>query len=301
MVAKIADAVIDDAEQLLRSGMLLKEAAAEVGVSRDALARHLRARGVDTTASKHRPASNRIDLPVEEVVAAYESGESENAVAKRFGVARAVIRRHLNQAGVHVRTQSEAETLKWSQMAPEQREQQYEAAHFAATGRRPSADELQARAVVRQKNPSECFIGVGESDFGQFLQSRHIRFEYQAPIEGYNIDFLIGRVAVEITSARCRYAPNNAREIKRAKHLLDSAGIRTLAVVFDNVKTLLHFGDDVLAEADRLDRAKSFGREYWVIRCRRQDYAIVKNERMQFARVPAPVQFLKRRKRIKLR
>lgn len=47
------------------------------------------------------------------IIRDYVDGQSENALAKRFGVSRRVIGRHLLAAGIRRRGRSEAEKLKW--------------------------------------------------------------------------------------------------------------------------------------------------------------------------------------------
>lgn len=53
---------------------------------------------------------------IDAIVEAYTGGESENSLAKRYGVSRQVIRHRLLSRGVTRRTQSEAETLKWKKI-----------------------------------------------------------------------------------------------------------------------------------------------------------------------------------------
>lgn len=60
------------------------------------------------------PRKPRIDLDEKAIDDLYQSGESELALARRFGVSRAVIARCLRNRGVKRRSRSEAETIKWA-------------------------------------------------------------------------------------------------------------------------------------------------------------------------------------------
>jgi len=72
-----------------------------------------------------------IELPNEEIAKLYLSGVSENALSKTYNVNRGAIRNRLILQGVQIRNQSEAETLKWSQMDDVQRKNQVKKAHQA--------------------------------------------------------------------------------------------------------------------------------------------------------------------------
>lgn len=301
MAKVIKESDIDNAIDLLSKGITLAAAGIVVGINPDTLSRKIRARGIAITDIRPRPAgAQRLKLSHDEVRAMYESGISENATAKHFGVARAIIRRHLVEAGAHIRGQSEAETLKWAQMSDYERANQVRAAHTSTVGISPRYESLAKAAITREESPAERHIGPGEPEFASLLAGAGIPFRYQAAIDTYNIDFLVGTVAVELTTNACRYTESNADQKKRAENLL-KRDIKTLAVVFDCLSTLINLADDIIAHAKEIDRLEAFGGEYWVIRCRSQDYTIVQNDLGQFSRIPAPIYFLQERKTIKLR
>lgn len=289
MPRKISNETLDHASLLFSQGNTLIEIGKIVGHSPDNISKLLRAIGIDTSVNKSHAAPNRINLDVQSIITMYQNGMSENAIAKHFGVMRGVIRKRFNEAGFITRTQSEAEKLKWSKMTNEQRDNQVKAAHIKATGKICTYDDLRARAVTREKATNYANIGIGEFEFKELLNSRGIDFRYQAAIDTYNIDFLIGSVAVELTANKSR-CYGYGLHTERSKNLL-KRDIKTLYVVIDCVETLVNFTDAIIADVKILDSLQSTSPKYWMIRCRRQDYAIVKNERSQFTRVDAPVQF----------
>lgn len=297
MSRKLSAELLDNAERLFTEGASLTSIGQMLGANPDAISRNLRQRGVDTSARRRRPAPNRIDLGADRVAAMYQDGMSENAIAKHFDVARSCIRRHLHEAGVEVRGQSESETLKWSQMTDEQRRNQVAHAHDASRGKPKTHAERVMRAKTCQEATSECHIGIGEPEFKQFLTNIRRPFVYQKAADVYNIDFAIGSVAVELTSVTSRYAAGNAVANKRMKKLAD-LGYKVLAVVMDDPATLIACADDILAFVDELDGLEPVLGQYWVIRCRRQDCTIVTNELGQYTRVDVPEHFVNERRTV---
>lgn len=297
MPRKIDSSLIDHAAQLIKSGFTLNGAAGEVGVHAATLSRKLKESGFKVHRGRGGP--KKLDLPIEDIKAMYQNGHSENAVSKHFGSDRGTIRKRLLEAGVRPRTQSEAEKLKWAKMDEQSRINQVKNAHEAVRGMTRRDADVIARAKTREQLKYSHLIGRGEFEFCELLSDRGISFTHQKAVEGYNIDIAIGNVAVELASCRGRYSPFNAKEINRAEKLLER-GYHVVGVEFDSVDTLIKCADDVLAYVDLASDLKPTDREYWVVRCRAQDYAIITNDLGQFASVPAPVQFIAKRSVIDL-
>lgn len=139
----------------------------------------------------------RIKLPIEEIIELYVGGKSENAIANKYGVSRNVIRLRLEEKGVHIRSQSEAEALKWSQMDVKQRENQVRAAHEAAAGRTATREERVKRAIARMETPH---FSSFEKRFLRVFQNKGIRVIPEYAFDIYNIDFALPEIklAVEI-------------------------------------------------------------------------------------------------------
>ena len=90
-------------------------------------------------------------------------------IAKHFNVSRGTIRKHLIQAEISLRNQSEAEKLKWAKMSDEQRANQVKSAHLSNIGRIHSKITRVAAAINREKHFNEYHVGIGETEFRQFL------------------------------------------------------------------------------------------------------------------------------------
>ena len=161
--------------------------------------------------------SFRYNLPVGDIVGMYVSGQSENAVAKHFGMGRGVIRRRLREAGIHVRTQSEAETLKWSMMTTAQRMAQVSAANHAARGSRRDISVQAKIAQTRQRR--QTHVGPDERIVRRFLETAGIECIPQQAVGPYNCDLGCFPVAVEVFSSHWLWG--NSYE-KRFRYLLNA-------------------------------------------------------------------------------
>ncbi|MDR9460049.1 MAG: hypothetical protein RI591_07925, partial [Dehalococcoidia bacterium] len=121
MPRKIDSRLIDNAASLVLNGMTFQDAGKQVGVHPITISKLLKKKGIGPPPPR---AHNEIKLPIDDIKSMYESGKSENAVAKYFGTDRGTIRKRLIEAGVKPRSHSEAEKLKWSQMDKDTRANQ---------------------------------------------------------------------------------------------------------------------------------------------------------------------------------
>jgi len=140
---------------------------------------------------------NRINEKiVKEIVNLYNSGWSENRIAKHFGYSRHCIRKRLLDSGVHIRNQSEAETIKWGQMSIEQRKKQVKAAHNSTRGKKISWSTKCKHAKTIEKIPSN--FSATELILHDMLLERGIHTIHQKAIGTYNCDLAANPVAVEV-------------------------------------------------------------------------------------------------------
>lgn len=121
MSHKILREHLDHTIRLLDEGMSLEKASKIVGFTADNLSRHLRNMSVETDRRCGRKASNRLPIDTKMVVSAYISGDSENAIAKKIGVSRNVIRTRLLDAGVCIRSGSEANVIRFNRATATER------------------------------------------------------------------------------------------------------------------------------------------------------------------------------------
>lgn len=163
----------------------------------------------------------RLILPVEEIIARYIAGESENAIATAFGVSRGCIRKRLTESNINIRRQTDANRLMMSKRTPEENARNCEAAHKAAQGRKCSFEERCKCALSREANPSN--IGAGELIVQSKLFNAGIDTIPQRAIGPYNCDLAAAPVAVEIWGGNFHWFGRKfAREPKRMYYLLNS-------------------------------------------------------------------------------
>ena len=162
-----------------------------------------------------------IDFDRKAAISFYVSGNSENATAKKFGVARTAIRGMLLRNNIHIRSQSEAEALKWSKMTKEERINQVKKAHQAAKNRSPEAVRNIMLKSAKTKEKTLSKVGYLEMEFIKEFEKLGYRCKPQKAVDVYNIDIAIGNTAVEV-----HVKENNPHvkvtDRKRIKYLLKS-------------------------------------------------------------------------------
>jgi very-short-patch-repair endonuclease len=271
---------IDNAIKLYLSGQPLKEILANTGVSRSVFHRARHAQGI--------PPRQVIVLPEAEIVGAYEAGESEQSIANRYGVMRAVVRRHLKEAGVHLRTSAEANALRMSRLTSEEKVRLTEAAHDAVRGKSPSGRSLELAAQRREQNPWHALQSDGERLFDQWLHGRGLRFTPQKAIGPYNVDFAVSSVAVEILGGGW-HSTKYARHALRSPYILD-AGWHLLMVWNYEGRSAMRpeAADYLVAFLDEVGSNPTAPRQYRVIAGGGELLAARRREDDEFPLVPPP-------------
>ena len=194
----------------------------------------------------------------------YQSGESENALAKEIGVNRSTFRKRLLDAGIAPRNQSQSETLKWAKMSRTKRANQVRAAHAAARGRNVSFDELCQRAKSREGNLNYN-VSADEIALGDWLKSNGVDdVVHNAAVGPYNCDIRTGSIIVEVWGGNWHPKPI---DIERTKYILDS-GYHVL--IIDTQKRFpldcSIIGEDIITCRYIFGLDPAGTREYWMIR-----------------------------------
>ena len=278
MTAKIPKSIIDQAENLYISGMSLREVSESVGKSEDALRKHLKLRGVEMrkTSTGLKPKNTILDIPEDKICIDYAQGCSENLLSKQYGVSRNVIKRILRDNNIDRRNQSQSESLKWSQMSPKQREDQVKNCHIAIKGAARSDDTKHKIAISRQENTPDWYIGVGEREFKELLSLKLIDFEYQKPVLGYNLDFFIDGVAVELTSFTGRNSRVKKPQQVRALNIFNAELIHTLAVEIQTKEDIALFYNQIMSAVVDLQNQSKSHCNYWIARCNGNSFSLEK-------------------------
>lgn len=163
------------------------------------------------------------------IASLYEQGLSENAIAKMLSVSRIAIRPRLIKAGVHIRTQSEAEALKWKQMSTEQRKRQIEAYHAKIRGGTRTHEDLvkRAKGVEAKQKLSKL-----ERFFLKIYQDAGYDIKPLYAIDIFNIDLAIPsrKLAIEIDGGNWHTSPRKRAQDKKKEDYLLANGWKILHI-----------------------------------------------------------------------
>ena len=203
---------------------------------------------------------------LDDLISKYRSGMSEKQIAGELGVSRTCIRRILIENRVHIRSQSEAEAVKWAAMAPDARAAQVAAAHAASRGRTATADERERSAIAREARGIELASHL-ELRLSALLAQRGIQVVHQKAVGRYNCDLAAGSIAVEVFGGNWHFSGHHlARAEKRCRHLFD-CGWHVLIVVHTTADPIgPGAADYVRAFLDKSGRDPSGIRQYRMIR-----------------------------------
>lgn len=290
MARVFTDELLHHAERLLNDEMTLTETARELCVNADNLSTKLRQRGVKTRGRTYRPAHNAKDYPRSMVKRLHTNGWSVKKMSEHFGATRAAIRSQLLRDGVQPRNRSQALLARMASTPKQERQRLAAAAHAAVRGEKRSIEELSQRAKRQTR-----LVGEGEEFIAEALRQRGIEFVAQAPVHIYNVDLLVGAVAVE-PGVRSGDPLRDPKRLQRTEELI-RRGLHVLWITYRELAALHGCLEYVLADIDALNRDPSAPREYRVVRCSAHRFTRARNERGQLSAVPAPVRFQYARRR----
>lgn len=204
----------------------------------------------------------RYSFDIDHLAKLYNSGVSELQLAKRFGVDRGSIRPRLLRAGVTIRGCGEALRLRMSKLSKKQRAAITKAANEKSRGSKTSEQVMIARAKTHEK--SLGYIGKGESEIFNWLTERGHKCTKQKAVNRYNIDMVVGRVAVEIV-----ISTNNPLNLPHNRRKIEYLTKNGWAVIFIRVRDFRHIieahADYVSAFINSVRRNPSLLGEYRVI------------------------------------
>lgn len=215
----------------------------------------------------------------------HEAGRSVLSLSKEFGHQRFTIQRWIERAGGTVRNRSEAMFQRMATTSAEERQSLSRAAHDAVRGVKRSDEELRKRAIAKKQ-----MIGHGEPELLEAILVNHLPAEGQRPCGKYNIDIAVGDcVAVElVTQGNLRIT----RLPQRSKYLRDHGFcVITVTFRFDRVDCLVGNLNDVVALVERAYRSPSMRRKNWMVWCRSERFARIRNDLGQLTAVEVPERF----------
>lgn len=257
-----------------QAGASTRELGRKYGVQPQSLLIRLKNAGVSTRsiADAKRLHHPPIDIPA--LLADYQQGESINALAKRFGISRRSIESRLLSNGIQLRTQSDAERLKWSKMNPDARERQVAKAHAASKvkfkGIPPSYATLVGKSEMWQRTGR---MTRSEASVSAILTDLGIPHTPQYVVGTYNIDLAVNEMPIAVEVASSGIGKTYGPKLRRKLEHLFSRGWLVLFIyaLSGNRNDLTRINQNLPSWLDRARRDKSIFGRYGVIRCDSKD------------------------------
>lgn len=233
--------------------------------------------------------TNRIKLPVEEIIRKYKEGVSILALSKEYGVSRIVIKNRLIENGEQFRSGSEANFLRMKKLSKEERMQLTKKAHDAVRGKTQSPKTRLRISTCRYIH--QTHKGFGEDIFQAKLINLGYKVLGQFPLKGYNIDLLVNNsVAVEIASGGVSKVKSKHNRTK-IKNILE-LGYSIIYLTFSNNNLFIKNLDNCIPFIEQICRDHcSIGPHYRVIRCTSDGESIGRFKRNHPTLVPPPVKY----------
>jgi len=226
MSRKATDADVDNAIKDYLANDSIETVAARYHVSYQRVAEILKAQGLLRSLKESRRISadkmvatlrSRSPWAGYPVIFRYLQGESENSLAKSFGVSRTAIARYLKFCGVPRRDPTEANRLLAEQTPQEEHHRRIKIAQDAVRGSHQSPEHRARIAQGRQRLSS----GVSQAEiiFAHWLEARGLAVVPQQAIGPYNVDIGTAPIAVEILGGS--WHASKPIHPKRTRYLLD--------------------------------------------------------------------------------
>ena len=156
-------------------------------------------------------------MPDSEIATRYLAGESENALAKSFGVSRTAIRLRLESECITRRDKTTANRLLSQQTPIEEHHRRIKIAQEASRGRKQPIEHRIKIAKTRQENCTNA--SEAEYILADWLRLRGLDVIQQQAIGPYNIDLGIHPIAVEVFGGA--WHAGKSTHQKRSRYILN--------------------------------------------------------------------------------
>jgi len=255
---------VDDVISMYQSGSSSQKIADKYGCSYDTIINCLKRNNVYAGRDWKSYLIRNTGVTPKELLAMYKSGMWKNEIAEEIGLSESTVGKYLAKLGIPIaEDRSEAMKTRLERMTQEERHALSKAAHDAVRGSKRSWEDLVKRA--KGLEGAGKTRGKAESDLFEIFKSRGIKTVPQKAIGKYNIDFAVGRVAVEVTG-RNRKPGRHAIYKKRVKYILNSGF--SLVYVWANSTFPIQEGaaDYIISLNKKISGDPSLIGKYWVIR-----------------------------------
>lgn len=218
---------IDNFVQRYEAGESVKSIADSIGVTDKVISMRLARRGVSIRHDRSHSFSAETERAI---IECFKSGVGVGGVSDKLGlgVSHSPIARVLKKNGINTRNRSEQQFARMARSTPEQIAALTKAAHDAARGRVAQHSEIIKRAkamagVIRSEHEAAVVNALNEAG---------IECLPGFPVDRYNVDVVVGRVAVEVFGGGWSFSDKKriARYVERTKKIADF-GFNTIFIV----------------------------------------------------------------------
>ncbi len=227
---------------------------------------------------------------LDELIERYQAGMSLKQLSDEAGIVRTVLQPRFIAAGVKMRSQSDAERLKWSVLKRDRAavERQCTAAWQASRRRKVPRDQKLRTARTRYLNLLS--VGRYEEMLTDLIVARGLSVEQQFPVGPYNLDLAVnpGSIAVEVFGSSL---PKKTRTSlrKRTEHILDAGWFLVFVHAWKGPVRLGAVADQVVTLSERMCSTEpTMQGRYWVVRSDGDCASRGSAEFQYFARIVGP-------------
>lgn len=263
MTVKIGTMNRDNFIKRYISGETLSKLSKEAHVDFRTAKRILNESGIKT---RNMSESQIANLPIEQIIERYKSGESTVEIASDFNVWHTTIGDALKRNGIPIRPITERAKIGASKIDVKTRKRMMKIAQNSRRGNIDTIKTKIARAKTIERTGGKT--SELESRFCQWLTESNISFKRQTAVGIYNIDITIGKIAVEIFGGNWHASPSRyRRSMKRAKYIFDR-GWSIVYIWHNSTRYPIseNAADYVISLADSFSSNPSSFGQYWVIR-----------------------------------
>jgi very-short-patch-repair endonuclease len=201
----------------------------------------------------------------DEVERLYSEGIGVGGIGDRMGVAPNVIRRLLEDRGVHLRNRSEQQFARMGRTSFEERQCLARKANETVRGR-PTSKESRIKAAKTYQEKRDRRSSDLEKLFEEMMSDRGINLIPQTAIGRYNCDFTINSVAVEIWGGGWHFTGEHAARFSERTNEIFDCGFDLLILPFTKPDTLTSdVADHIATFLKELSSNPPIERQYWVI------------------------------------
>lgn len=205
------------AVKLCNEGLNIKEISDATCTNISTVRSWLRSEGLRPKSMRGIPSTKKRAHLLDDVADLMGRGYPVLRIATTLGVSRDIINSCLKDLGIERPSVSEGNRLANKFLSEDFKRERVKSANKAV--RKLGRSDITQRAASEVRFKDKFYIGKFERELGEVLCNHGLKPISQAPIEGYNIDLLVGKVAVEVHNYTSRPI-STLQQVRRSVKLM---------------------------------------------------------------------------------